>query len=194
MDPSQQHLRLAEVVAALSIATDLGTGHPMERALRACLFALHLGEAMQCDEATLADVYYVTLLRFAGCAADARHRAALFGDEIALGPEIDTVELWQIEPMVAFLQKQGLNRLPPDELQTLMHTGVQRSVEAAIANCEVGQSIASRLGLGQGVIRGLGDVFERWDGGGVPGTASDSPSRAYRNAGHGCRALFSPRR
>lgn len=53
-----------------------------------------------------------------------------------------------------------------------MASGVQRSVEAAIANCEIGQSIAARLGLGAGVIRALGDVFERWDGGGVPGKAS----------------------
>jgi HD-GYP domain-containing protein (c-di-GMP phosphodiesterase class II) len=166
--PSSQ-LRLAELVATLSIATDLGTGHPMERALRACLFALRLGDAFRCDEATLADVYYVTLLRFAGCAADARHRAALFGDEIALGAEIDAVELWQREPMLAFLYAKGFDRLPPDEFQTLLATGIERSVVAAIANCEVGQSIAARLGLGPGVVRALGDVFERWDGGGVPG-------------------------
>jgi HD-GYP domain-containing protein (c-di-GMP phosphodiesterase class II) len=168
--PSPQ-LRLAELVATLSIATDLGTGHPMERALRACLFALRLGDAFKCDEATLADIYYVTLLRFAGCAADARHRAALFGDEIALGAEIDAVELWQHEPMLAFLHAKGFDRLPPEDFRTLLATGVQRSVAAAIANCEVGQSIAARLGLSPPVIRALGDVFERWDGAGVPGKA-----------------------
>lgn len=172
MDQIKQQLRLAELVAALSIATDLGTGHPMERALRACLFALRLGDAFKCDETTLTDIYYVTLLRFAGCAADARHRAELFGDEIALGPEIDAVELWRLEPMLAFLHRQGFNRLSPAQLQTLMETGVQRSIEAAIANCEIGQSIAARLGLSAGVIRALGDVFERWDGAGVPGKAS----------------------
>jgi HD-GYP domain-containing protein (c-di-GMP phosphodiesterase class II) len=172
MNLALRQLRLAELVATLSIASDLGTGHPMERALRSCLFAVRLGEAFRCDEATLADIYYVTLLRFAGCAADARHRAALFGDEIALGFEIDAVELWKIEPMVAFLHKHGFDRLPPDELQTLLATGVQRSVEAAAANCEVSQSIAVRLRLGPGVIHALGDVFERWDGGGVPGNAS----------------------
>jgi HD-GYP domain-containing protein (c-di-GMP phosphodiesterase class II) len=165
-------LRLAELVATLSIATDLGTGHPMERALRASLFALRLGDAFRCDETTLADIYYVALLRFAGCAADARHRAALFGDEIALGMEIDAVELWKLEPMLAFLHAHGFNRLPPDEFQTLLATGVQRSVAAAIANCEVAQSVAARLGLAGGVVEALGDVFERWDGAGVPGTAS----------------------
>lgn len=177
------YLRLAELVASLSIATDLGTGHPMERALRACLFAVELGEACKCDEAILADIYYVTLLRFAGCAADARHRAALFGDEIALGPEIDAVELWKLGPMLDFLHKHGFNRLPPDELQALLSTGVQRSVEAATANCEIAQLIAARLGLGAGVSAALGDIFERWDGAGVPGRVSgDAIAMAARVA------------
>ena len=35
--PGDPGLRRAEVVAALSLATDLGSGHPVERALRACL-------------------------------------------------------------------------------------------------------------------------------------------------------------
>jgi hypothetical protein len=100
---SQPPLRRAELVATLSIATDLGTGHPMERALRACLLALRIAEALGCNEATLADCYYVALLRYAGCAADARHRAALFSDELALGPEIDMVELCQVAPMLASL-------------------------------------------------------------------------------------------
>lgn len=168
----KQPLRLAELVATLSIATDLGTGHPMERSLRACLLALELGRALGCDTELLADCFYVALLRYAGCAADARHRAALFGDELALGPEIDMVELWQVAPMLAFLHRHGFDRLPPAELETLLATGVQRSVEAAIGTCEVGQSLAARLGLGPGVARALGDIFERWDGRGVPGRAS----------------------
>ena len=69
MSQTPPQLRLAELVATLSIATDLGTGHPIERALRACLFALRLGDAFGCDETTLADIYCVTLLRFASCAA-----------------------------------------------------------------------------------------------------------------------------
>jgi hypothetical protein len=40
-------MRLAELVAALSLATDLGMGQPMEHELRACLLAVRLGEALQ---------------------------------------------------------------------------------------------------------------------------------------------------
>jgi HD-GYP domain-containing protein (c-di-GMP phosphodiesterase class II) len=35
-------------------------------------------------------------------------------------------------------------------------------------HCEVGQMLAPRLGLGPAVVRGLGQVFERWNGSGAP--------------------------
>jgi len=147
----------------------------MERALRACIMAVRLGRIMRYDETELADIYYVTLLRFAGCAADARHRSAYFDDEIALGPQIDAVELWKAESMLPFLQQHVGAQLPPTQraqkLDWALATGVQRSVEAAIANCEIAQSIAKRLGLPSTVDTALGDVFERWDGAGVPGRA-----------------------
>lgn len=168
-------VRQAEIVAALSIATDLGTGHPIERALRACLLSVSLGDALGLGAGDLREIYYVALLRFAGCTADAHHRASLFGDEIALGTQIDAVELWNAASMVGFILKTAGAGLPPlrraGKVAAVLATGVQRSATAAIAHCEVAQSLANRLGLGAGVARALGQVFERWDGRGVPGRA-----------------------
>ena len=36
--------RLSELIAALSLATDLGLGEPMEHVLRSCLISMRLGE------------------------------------------------------------------------------------------------------------------------------------------------------
>ena len=72
-------------MAALSLATDLGMGQPLEQALRTCLIALGLGEQMGVSGADLSDLYYIALLRFLGCTADAHEQAAMAGgDEIAL--------------------------------------------------------------------------------------------------------------
>jgi hypothetical protein len=49
-------LRLAELVAALSLATDLGMGSPLEQELRSCLVAVRLGEQLGLDEDELAHV------------------------------------------------------------------------------------------------------------------------------------------
>jgi hypothetical protein len=56
-------VRLAELRAALSIATDLGMGQPLETALCTCVVAMRLGEALNLDRDTLRDVYYQALLR-----------------------------------------------------------------------------------------------------------------------------------
>src|SRR6516162_890100 len=83
-DQAASTVRLAEIVAALSLATDLGYGQPMEHVLRSCLVALRLSAALGLDEAERARVYYVGLLACVGCFADAHEQARWFGDDIGL--------------------------------------------------------------------------------------------------------------
>ena len=75
------HVRLADLVATLSLGTDLGLGQPMEQVLRECLIALRLCERVGLDESQPAVTYYVALLAWVGCHADAhagrlRHSAS----------------------------------------------------------------------------------------------------------------------
>src|SRR5438105_6268679 len=85
-------VRLAELMAALSIATDLGMGHPLESALCSCVVAMRLGEALRLDDDTLRDVYYQALLRYIGCNAETYALAALIGDELAFRHDIAAVD------------------------------------------------------------------------------------------------------
>jgi len=47
--------RLAELVAALSLATDLGLGQPMEHVMRSCLVSMRLGVRIGLSAAERAD-------------------------------------------------------------------------------------------------------------------------------------------
>src|SRR5207248_2021911 len=76
-------VRLAELVAALSLGIDLGFGQPMEHVLRQCLIALRLAERFGLDEQERAVVYYTALLVNIGCHSDAHEQAKWFGDDIA---------------------------------------------------------------------------------------------------------------
>ena len=88
-------VRLAELVAALSLGIDLGFGQPMEHVLRQCLIALRLAERLGLDEASARVVYYIALLVWVGCHVDAlragevvrrRHRAeGATSDQVDLG-------------------------------------------------------------------------------------------------------------
>src|SRR5436309_7445074 len=77
-------VRLAELVAALSLGIDLGFGQPMEHVLRQCLIALRLAERAGLDEEQRAVVYYTALLLNVGCHTDAHEQAKWFGDDLAL--------------------------------------------------------------------------------------------------------------
>src|SRR6266496_2008721 len=76
-------LRLAELVAAFSLATDLGMGQPMEHVLRSWLIAGRLGERLDLQAEARVSLYYVMVLAWAGCVADTAEVAAPLGDDIA---------------------------------------------------------------------------------------------------------------
>jgi hypothetical protein len=77
-------VRLAELVATLSLAADLGLGQPMEHCLRQTIMALRLADRVGVDESELVATYYTGLLRHVYCHADAHEQAKWFGDDIAL--------------------------------------------------------------------------------------------------------------
>jgi hypothetical protein len=77
-------VRLAELLAALSLGVDLGFGQPMEHVLRQCLIALRLAERIGLGDAERSVVYYTALLVNVGCHADAHEQAKWFGGDIEL--------------------------------------------------------------------------------------------------------------
>src|SRR5437764_9680709 len=85
-------VRLAEVIAALSIATDLGMGNPLEYALSSCVLAVRLGDALGLGEKELREVYYQALLRYVGCNAETHILASLAGDEAAVRADFAPVD------------------------------------------------------------------------------------------------------
>ena len=54
----EPEVRLAELVAALSLGVDLGFGQPMEHVLRECMIALRLADRLQLNEKERSTVYY----------------------------------------------------------------------------------------------------------------------------------------
>jgi hypothetical protein len=77
-------VRLAELVATLSLGTDLGLGQPMEHVIRQTLIALRMSELLGLDESERKVVYYSGLLAWMGCHTDAYEQAKWFGDDLAV--------------------------------------------------------------------------------------------------------------
>lgn len=178
-------LRRAELVAALSLATDLGTGQPLNHALRACVLATHFGAEVGFDEAELRAIYYVALLRSAGCVADSHVVASRFGDEIAANTAISLIDPADMrETLGLMLRHTGAGKpliQRAGMVAAALAAGPGERDKVLSAHCEVAEMLAARLGFGAEVTHALGQVFERWDGKGSPnrlkGEAAARPAR-----------------
>ena len=103
--PTGTRVRLAELIAMISLGTDLGMGQPMEHVMRQSLIALRLAERLGLDETTRGVVYYVGLIAWVGCHVDAYEQAKWFGDDLALKADARHVDM-------AGVPAQGVRREP----------------------------------------------------------------------------------
>ncbi len=173
--PGNSQIRLAELVALLSLGTDLGFGQPMEHAIRQCLIALRLAEPLELGEDDRVVLYYSGLLAWVGCHTDAYEQAKWFGDDIAL--RRDTAFRYDQAA------KRTLGSLVRDHLggagrplgervrigfEFLGHG--RHDMEFMAENHYLAaDELAERLGLGGDVRASLVESFERWDGKGALG-------------------------
>jgi HD-GYP domain-containing protein (c-di-GMP phosphodiesterase class II) len=171
--PAGEQVRAAELIAALCLATDLGTGLPFEHGLHSTLFAMRLGERLGIDSETASQTYYACLLFYAGCTADAEIAAELF-DDGALATHFAPVMFGSRRETMAGIMR-ALATPGSGPLISAAHIarrlpkavkGHQRHIAAL---CEVGQMLTDRLGLPASVRALFVNLTERWDGKGEPG-------------------------
>jgi HD-GYP domain-containing protein (c-di-GMP phosphodiesterase class II)/DNA-binding CsgD family transcriptional regulator len=191
LEPVQDAVGIGGVVAALSVASDLTRGHPPGEAMRACLLATELAARAGLDESSRSDVYYATLMRFAGCAATSHEIAtALGGDDIVVRARGDLIDATQPDEARRFIGSLVEDAGP---LAILEHpeTIGELKREGARADCEVGADLTSRLELPDAVRRAVLDSFERFDGCGAPtGRGGAAIAEASRFAAVGYTAVM----
>src|SRR4051794_14442916 len=159
-----------ELLAALALATDLGTGQPLEHALRTCLVANAMAQEAGCSEADRGVVHLLALLHAIGCTSDAHEAARDWGDDLRPRERYSVIDGAKPGQLVTFMwEASGGN---PRRFATALAAGTKRPKAGLAAHCEVGRSLAAMLRLPDGVCEGLGYVFERWDGKGFPAGVS----------------------
>src|SRR3977135_3689984 len=107
--------RVAEVVAVLSMATDLGLGLPMEHAVRTCLISMELGRRLGMSSAELGDLYYLTLLRMLGCTTDSARSPNFCGDEVPFSRETQHLDYGDAAAFGSWAMESFAADKPPDQ-------------------------------------------------------------------------------
>lgn len=179
-------IRLSELVALLSLGTDLGFGQPMEHAIRQCLIALKLAEHLQMTESERVVLYYSGLLAWVGCHSDAYEQAKWFGDDIRIKADMafnfdQAKRATLASMMVKYLGGAGrplVARVRPG--LAFFGQGWRDMNSMAENHYFATDELAVQLGLGEGVRESLRESYERWDGTGWIGLKADELMLASR--------------
>ncbi len=167
-------LRRAELLAAISLAIDLGLGQPMEHMLRSSLIATRIAERMGLDSQQRATVYYANLVGWIGCHADSHELSALFGDDIAFRADTYEVDMTGL-PFLRLMVSHVGRGLPAWErgIRSAAFVLTARNQVAKLidSHCTSAGVLSDRMGLDPQVSEALSYIFERWDGRGMPNGA-----------------------
>jgi len=167
----EDQLRLADLLAALSVSTDLAMGQAPEKAIRACVVATEVARHMDLPEPVVADAYYTTMLKHLGCTATSHEELHLLGpDEAGMRQVAERTDVTSAREMLGMMRvtgrTAGAGRIRYVARSVVGGKTASDSIMRAV--CDVAARMAERLDMSEGVRRGLAENLERWDGKGAP--------------------------
>ena len=147
-DCSAVELRLADPLIGLSAIGDVGRGREPGQAARTCFIACRMAHAIGAGDDVVRETFYAALLQHVGCVAHAHDQAALDGgrnievnaaaDETDFSRPTEVLNRFLIEvsPDAGLMRRVGL-MLPARRMGQVLNR----------TSCEVGESLARRIGL-----------------------------------------------
>ena len=172
MTEAPTRVRLAELVATISLGTDLGLGQPMEHVIRQTIIALRLADLLDLDEQDRVVVYYSGLLAWVGCHTDAYEQAKWFGDDIAMKRDSMFSGDGAADLARFLIRRLGSENTVTDRVRTAAAfpvAGLRWFSSILESHWKATDLLAAQLGLGDDVRRSLVESYERWDGRGAAG-------------------------
>ena len=144
---------------------------------------MRFADLLNLDDSIRRDVYHQALLRYIGCNADSHLLAAAFGDEIALRRDLQRIDIGNKSELAETIVRaitRTFADAPPAELAQAVERGLAEAMQVSVpilsGGCEVAKRIAERIGLSKETQENLGQLYERWDGRGLPRGLSGGPS------------------
>jgi HD-GYP domain-containing protein (c-di-GMP phosphodiesterase class II) len=181
-------VRLADLLAGLSLAADLGFGLPPGEAVRSCVLAVRLARKLELSTEDTGTVFYTALLHHIGCTAFSHETASRFGDDLAMNRAAARTNFADPRDIFAtFLPEVTRSASVLDRARIIafsLTSGDRFGKRYVTASCEVARETAARLGLSAAVQTSLYHAYEWFNGKGAPcglkGGAIPLPARLVR--------------
>ncbi len=166
-------LSFAEILASLSYALDLTSGHPMGHAQRACLIGCRLGADLGLSAPQLTSLYYALLIKDSGCSSNAARMYEIFGNDEIEVKRASRVADWS--NLIEAAKYAAANTMPHgkflERAQRFVHIATHQKEtggDILLSRCTRGAQIARSLGLGDEAAECVRCLDEHWDGRGQP--------------------------
>jgi len=184
------NVRIAEVMATLSYAADLGLGQPMAHCMRQTVIALRMAELVGASDRELEATYYLGLMMNVYCHADAAEQAKWFGDDISSKADVFEALDMNTARTIAFVLRlvgshgSGVARVK--RLAAFPVMGLREVLSFTTTHSRLAAQFAERISLAEGVCVAIRQGYEQWDGKGYPqhlqGEAISLPARLVQLA------------
>ncbi|HEX6368448.1 MAG TPA: HD domain-containing phosphohydrolase [Longimicrobium sp.] len=170
--PPDDHVRLSEVISALSYALDLTEGQPEGHSVRTCLIGMRIGREIGLDAQARSSLFYALLLKDAGCSSNSAATCELFGADDQV-----VKQTWKTVDWSSRLQSIGhvVRNVRPGEslvMKAKQVAGFTKQeapgTELVRTRCERGADIARMLEMTDETAAAIRALDEHWDGRGIP--------------------------
>src|SRR3972149_6504213 len=172
--PRENAIRMADVLGAFSLAGDLAVGLQPEHGTRSCYIGMRIAQALGLGSEDRINLYYAELLKDAGCTAYTSQLATLWlTDEIVAKRELLFLRDFHNPADILFWLTQYVAAGAPlatraTRMLDFLKDGQGVMREGFESTCQMAARIAHRLGMPDAVQNALMNVFEEWDGRGMP--------------------------
>ncbi len=181
--PEENLIRTVDLLGAFSLASDLAMGLDMEHGARSCYIGMHIAQEMELPLNQRTDLYYAELLKDAGCTTWTSQLASSWlVDELAAKRDLQFFRnsrnpLDMASWLFKYVAAGASFPTRATHILDFLIKGRKFMKEGFESTCQVASRIAQRLGMPETVQDALMQVFEQWDGHGMPyGIKSDAIS------------------
>ncbi len=168
----EAEVRIAELVATLSYAADLGLGQPMQHCMRQTVIALRMADLVGATPAEREATFYLGLLNNSYCHADAMEQASWFGDDISFKADaFEALDLSTPRAVAFLLRKLGSHGAPVQRAKRYAAfpvTGWKQVMEFLSTHVRLASQFAAQIGLDDSTCTAVSQAYEQWDGKGQP--------------------------
>ncbi len=174
----ERPVRMADVLGAFSLASDFALGLQAEHGVRSCYLGMHIADELRLSAEDRAHLYYAELLKDAGCTTWTSQLATFWlVDELVAKRDLQFFrDAGNPLDVISWLAKYVAAGAPLTTRVTrsvdFLANGKEFMREGFESTCRVAARIAERLGMPEPVRAALMQVFEQWDGRGMPTGAS----------------------